>query len=104
MAKVTPTKKKASTSKPSSGMARVKGENFYRDAKKAARVKMLTGGKPVRDKQGNIIQAAAFQKGEEFAKPGRVPADRRWFGEFLTCSLRQGSSGWIVLKLSCFWL
>ncbi|KAG8910219.1 GTPase required for pre-60S ribosomal subunit nuclear export and maturation [Tulasnella sp. 417] len=41
---------------------------------------MLTGGKPIRDRAGKIIQAAAFQKGEEFAKPGRVQPDRRWFG------------------------
>ncbi|KAG9036711.1 GTPase required for pre-60S ribosomal subunit nuclear export and maturation [Tulasnella sp. UAMH 9824] len=41
---------------------------------------MLTGGKPIRDRTGKIIQAAAFQKGEEFAKPGRVQPDRRWFG------------------------
>ncbi|KAF8634916.1 hypothetical protein AX15_000657 [Amanita polypyramis BW_CC] len=41
---------------------------------------MLTGGKPVRDKDGKIIQAAAFQKGESEVKPGRVQPDRRWFG------------------------
>ena len=57
------------------------GENFYRDAKKAAKVKMLNGGKAVRDRDGKIIQAAAFQKGEEDAKPGRVKPDRRWFGQ-----------------------
>ncbi|PVG01829.1 NGP1NT-domain-containing protein [Serendipita vermifera] len=62
------------------GMKRVKGENFYRDAKKAAKVKMLTGGKPVYGRDGKIIQAAAFQKGEEHATPGRIQPDRRWFG------------------------
>ena len=56
------------------------GENFYRDAKKASKVKMLNGGKAVRDKDGKIIEAAAFQKGEKDAKPGRVMPDRRWFG------------------------
>lgn len=56
------------------------GENFYRDAKKASKVKMLNGGKAVRDKDGKIIQAAAFQKGEKDAPPGRVQPDRRWFG------------------------
>ncbi|KAG8914048.1 GTPase required for pre-60S ribosomal subunit nuclear export and maturation [Tulasnella sp. 417] len=30
-------------------------------------MKMLTGGKPIRDRAGKIIQADAFQKGEEFA-------------------------------------
>ncbi|OCF76583.1 nucleolar GTP-binding protein 2 [Kwoniella mangroviensis CBS 8886] len=59
---------------------KVKGENFYRDAKAASRVKMLNGGKAVRDKDGNIVQAAAFQKGEKEAEPGRVRPDRRWFG------------------------
>jgi hypothetical protein len=78
-----PIKKK--TQKPSTGsgkmtLKRVKGENFYRDAKAASRVKMLNGGKPVRDKDGKIIVAAAFQKGEDETKPGRVQPDRRWFG------------------------
>lgn len=41
---------------------------------------MLNGGKAVRDKNGKIIQAAAFQKGEDETKPGRVQPDRRWFG------------------------
>lgn len=41
---------------------------------------MLTGGKAVRDKDGKIIQAAAFQKGEDETRPGRVQPDRRWFG------------------------
>lgn len=41
---------------------------------------MLNGGKPVRDKDGKIIQAAEFQKGESETKPGRVQPDRRWFG------------------------
>lgn len=63
-------------------LKRVKGENFYRDAKAASRLKMLNGGKPVRDRDGKIIQAAAFQKGEDETKPGRVQPDRRWFGEW----------------------
>ncbi|KAF8146442.1 NUC091 domain-containing protein [Mycena galopus ATCC 62051] len=41
---------------------------------------MLNGGKPIRDKDGKITQAAAFQKGEDETKPGRVQPDRRWFG------------------------
>ncbi|WVQ76756.1 nucleolar GTP-binding protein 2 [Cryptococcus sp. DSM 104548] len=61
-------------------MKRVKGENFYRDAKSASKVKMLNGGKPVRDKDGVITEAAAFQKGEKDVLPGRVKPDRRWFG------------------------
>ncbi|KAJ7602739.1 NUC091 domain-containing protein [Roridomyces roridus] len=73
-----PSKARSSTSKVS--LARVKGENFYRNAKQVARLKMLNGGKPIRDKDGKITQAAAFQKGEDETKPGRVQPDRRWFG------------------------
>lgn len=75
----TPTASKAGGS---NGIKKVKGENFYRDAKSASRVKMLNGGKAVRDKDGKIIQAAAFQKGEKETDMGRIQADRRWFGEF----------------------
>jgi len=74
--------KKAGPAKAGMTLKRVKGENFYRDAKSAARVKMLNGGKAVRDKDGKIIKAAAFQKGEDETKPGRVQPDRRWFGTF----------------------
>ena len=59
---------------------KVKGENFYHNAKTVGRLKMLNGGKAVRDKDGRIIQAAAFQKGEDETQPGRVQPDRRWFG------------------------
>ena len=76
--KATPKTRSSSSSKVS--LAKVKGENFYRNAKQVARLKMLNGGKPVRDKDGKIIQAAAFQKGEDETKPGMVQPDRRWFG------------------------
>ncbi|KAI0721186.1 NGP1NT-domain-containing protein [Fomitopsis betulina] len=81
-----PAKKPSSSGKARSSSSsepyirKVKGENFYRDAKTVARLKMLSGGKAVRDKDGKIIQAAAFQKGEDETKPGRVQPDRRWFG------------------------
>jgi nuclear GTP-binding protein len=74
-----PQKTRSSSSK-TPGIAAVKGENFYRNAKQVSRLKMLNGGKAIRDKDGNIIQAAAFQKGENETKPGRVQPDRRWFG------------------------
>ncbi|KIK63861.1 hypothetical protein GYMLUDRAFT_71979 [Collybiopsis luxurians FD-317 M1] len=67
-------------SSSSISLKKVKGENFYRNAKQASRLKMLNGGKPIRDRDGKIIQAAAFQKGEDETKPGRVQPDRRWFG------------------------
>lgn len=74
--------KKSSSSSPSNGLKKVKGENFYRDASKAKRVKLLSkngiASKAIRDKDGNIIQAQEFQSSE--AKPGRVQPDRRWFG------------------------
>src|SRR4051812_2543218 len=76
-------KTRSSTSASTTGkmtLKRVKGENFYRDAKAASRLKMLNGGKPVYDRDGKIAQAAAFQKGEDETKPGRVQPDRRWFG------------------------
>jgi hypothetical protein len=85
-----PTKKISSSSKTrSSGsqnsLQKVKGENFYRDAKQVKRLKMLSGGKAVRDRDGKIIQAAAFQKGEDETTPGRVQPDRRWFGASSLC-------------------
>ena len=85
-----PTKKLSSGSKTrSSGsqnsLQKVKGENFYRDAKQVKRLKMLSGGKAVRDPDGKIIQAAAFQKGEDETTPGRVQPDRRWFGASSLC-------------------
>ncbi|EJT48833.1 hypothetical protein A1Q1_02168 [Trichosporon asahii var. asahii CBS 2479] len=70
--------KSSSGEKSEFTMKRIKGENFYVSAKDAARKKMLNGGKAVRDKDGKIIQAAAFQSKE--ATPGRIQPDRRWFG------------------------
>ncbi|KAI8981317.1 NGP1NT-domain-containing protein [Trametes punicea] len=81
-----PSKKGSTTSKTRSSASsdvhikKVKGENFYRDAKKVNRLKMLNSGKAVHDSKGKVIQAAAFQKGEDETKPGRVQPDRRWFG------------------------
>ncbi|KAH0837869.1 NGP1NT-domain-containing protein [Lanmaoa asiatica] len=77
---LTSSSKTRSSSSKDVSLKKVKGENFYRNAKQAARAKMLTGGKAVRDKDGNVIKAAAFQKGESEANPGRVQPDRRWFG------------------------
>ncbi|KAH9016509.1 NUC091 domain-containing protein [Lactarius hengduanensis] len=74
-----PTSKLRSSSSQVS-LQKVKGENFYRNAKQVKRLKMLTGGKAVRDRDGKIIEAAAFQKGEDETTVGRVQPDRRWFG------------------------
>ena len=74
--------KARSSSSNSVSLKKVKGENFYRNAKQVARLKMYNGGKAVRDKDGKIIQAAAFQKAEAETKPGRVQPDKRWFGNW----------------------
>ncbi|RKP14583.1 NUC091 domain-containing protein [Piptocephalis cylindrospora] len=58
---------------------RVKGENFYRDGKKAKFVNMLQSGKATRDRDGKIIKAAAFQS-REVAPVVRVEPNRKWFG------------------------
>ncbi|KAG2226829.1 hypothetical protein INT45_005794 [Circinella minor] len=57
---------------------RVKGENFYRDAKKLKYINMLKSGKPIRNAAGKIIQAADFQSTE--TKTARVAPNRKWFG------------------------
>jgi nuclear GTP-binding protein len=61
-------------------LKRVKCENFYRNAKDARRLKLLTGGKPIRYDEGAITQATEYQKGQDETKPGRVAPDCRWFG------------------------
>src|ERR1700761_17202 len=75
-----------SRSSASTSLQKTKGENFSRDAKQVKHLKMLTGGKAVRDRDGKIIEAAAFQKGEDETTIGRVQPDRRWFGAFLVTS------------------
>lgn len=69
------------------GIKFVKGENFYRDAKGARRVKLLSkngiASKAIRNAKGKIVQAQEFQSTE--VVPGRIQPDRRWFGE---CMLR----------------
>jgi hypothetical protein len=57
---------------------KVKGENFYRDAKKVKKVNMYKEGKPVRNAAGDIIKAAAYQSKE--VPKARVEPNRRWFG------------------------
>jgi nuclear GTP-binding protein len=99
-----PIKKTASASKTRSSsskaltLKKVKGENFYRNAKQAARLKMINGGKPVRDKDGKIIQAAAFQKGEDETKPGRVQPDRRWFGMSVLISMHEPALDFFMFR------
>lgn len=88
-------KKSSSSSKMRSTTAKeafgkkVKGENFYRDAKKVNRLKMMNGGKPVYNREGKIVEAAAFQKTEAETKPGRVQPDRRWFGTSIRANSKE---------------
>ena len=52
------------------GMAnvKVKGENFYRDAKKVKKLNILREGKPIRNKEGEIVSAAhSTYPGEELS-------------------------------------
>ena len=60
---------------------RVKGENFYRDAKKLKYINMLKSGKPIRNAAGKIIKAADFQSTE--TTTARVAPNRKWFGKVL---------------------
>jgi nuclear GTP-binding protein len=60
------------------GNVKVKGENFYRDAKAAKQVQLLKGGRATRNAQGKVIKAASFQS--KVVEPGRVAPNRKWFG------------------------
>ncbi len=64
--------------KATMGIRRVKGENFYRDAKKVAKINMFKDGKPIRNAQGTITQAGAFQSRE--TPKARIEPNRKWFG------------------------
>ncbi|EPS42199.1 hypothetical protein H072_3845 [Dactylellina haptotyla CBS 200.50] len=70
----------------SDGMAnvKVKGENFYRDAKKLKRLSMYKEGKAQRDSQGNITKAASYQSRE--IPSARIEPNRKWFGNTRTIS------------------
>ncbi|KAG7693325.1 hypothetical protein KL929_003927 [Ogataea haglerorum] len=60
------------------GNLRVKGENFYRDAKKVKHLNMYKEGKAVRNAKGEVIKAAYLQ--DTKAPTARVDPNRRWFG------------------------
>lgn len=68
------------------GMAnvKVKGENFYRDAKKVGQLNMYKEGKPIRNKNGDILKAASFQSRE--IPNARIEPNRKWFGMYFSCS------------------
>lgn len=60
------------------GNLRVKGENFYRDAKKVKHLNMYKTGGATRNAKGEIIKAAYLQ--DTKVPTARVDPNRRWFG------------------------
>ncbi|KAJ9602360.1 GTPase required for pre-60S ribosomal subunit nuclear export and maturation [Cladophialophora chaetospira] len=64
----------------SDGMAnvKVKGENFYRNAKKLKTLKMLEDGKAQHNAAGKVTKAASYQSRD--LPKARVEPNRKWFG------------------------
>ncbi|KAG6015351.1 GTPase required for pre-60S ribosomal subunit nuclear export and maturation [Claviceps lovelessii] len=56
---------------------RVKGENFYRDAKKVKTLNMYKEGKAQRNADGKITKAASFQSRD--IPDARIEPNRKWF-------------------------
>lgn len=59
------------------GNVKVKGENFYRSAKKVRQLRILTDGKAQRNAAGDITKAAAYQS--RAVPDARVEPNRKWF-------------------------
>ncbi|RKP19546.1 NGP1NT-domain-containing protein [Rozella allomycis CSF55] len=57
-----------------------KGVNFYHDEKEVALRKMRTGGQAIRDRNGKILKAAAYQTRKGHNEVARVEPNRKWFG------------------------
>lgn len=60
------------------GNIRVKGVNFYRDAKKVKKLSMYKEGRAKHNAAGEEVQAATFQSKE--IPNARIDPNRRWFG------------------------
>ncbi|KAK1141552.1 GTPase required for pre-60S ribosomal subunit nuclear export and maturation [Aspergillus melleus] len=60
------------------GNVKVKGENFYRDAKKLRTLNMFKDGKAQHDAAGNVTKAASYQSRD--APVARIEPHRKWFG------------------------
>ncbi|KAG6001513.1 GTPase required for pre-60S ribosomal subunit nuclear export and maturation [Claviceps maximensis] len=56
---------------------RVKGENFYRDAKKVKTLNMYKDGKAQRNADGEITKAASYQSRD--VPDARIEPNRKWF-------------------------
>ncbi|KAF1958976.1 NGP1NT-domain-containing protein [Byssothecium circinans] len=59
------------------GNVKVKGENFYRSAKKVKVLKRLTDGKAQHNAAGKVTKAASYQSRD--APVARVEPNRKWF-------------------------
>ncbi|KAL6887592.1 GTP-binding protein [Trichoderma longibrachiatum] len=59
------------------GNVRVKGENFYRDAKKVKVLNMYKDGRAQRDADGKITKAASYQSRD--VPNARIEPNRKWF-------------------------
>lgn len=60
------------------GNLRVKGENFYRDAKRVKHLNMYKEGRAVRNAKGEIVKAANLQ--DTKIPIARINPDKRWQG------------------------
>ncbi|KAJ5480706.1 Nucleolar GTP-binding protein 2 [Penicillium diatomitis] len=60
------------------GNVKLKGENFYRDAKKIKTLNMFKDGKARRNAAGDITVAASYQSRD--APVARIEPNRKWFG------------------------
>ncbi|RKF63438.1 Nucleolar GTP-binding protein 2 [Erysiphe neolycopersici] len=59
------------------GNVKVKGENFYRSAKKVKLLDRLTDGRPQRNASGQITKSASYQSRQ--LPQARVEPNRKWF-------------------------
>ncbi|EFQ31918.1 NGP1NT domain-containing protein [Colletotrichum graminicola] len=60
------------------GNVKVKGENFYRSAKRVRQLNMYKDGKPQRNADGEITKAASYQSRD--IPIARIEPNRKWFG------------------------
>ncbi|TDZ34455.1 Nucleolar GTP-binding protein 2 [Colletotrichum spinosum] len=72
--------RKVRQGKTGDGMAnvKVKGENFYRSAKRVRQLNILKDGKAQRNADGEITKAASFQSRD--VPNARIEPNRKWFG------------------------
>lgn len=59
------------------GNLKLKGENFFRDAKKVKRLNMYKEGRAKHNARGDVVREATFQSTE--IPNARIQPDRRWF-------------------------